>query len=206
MRYRRVERRTSKYWCFDFWVNIPLNIPKHQKIKPPSHHYAGHRNWDARSVRRHLSTHYQRKKRDPQKIIDELSSCSSKYALIRVLYRKLKVNDLEMLQIKEQTPLSIFQLFISSSLLQIMSNNINIKTDLERVEESHRQRPWHNTTIAEIEVFLGILLYMSHTVMPRIRDYWNTNLNRAIHALIFNAMSRTRWEQIKRYLKMLDIG
>ncbi len=81
------------------------------------------------------------KKRDPQKIIDELSSCSSKYALIRVPYRKPKVNDLEMLQIKEQTPLSIFQLFISSSLLQIMSNNINIKTDLERVEESHRQRP-----------------------------------------------------------------
>jgi hypothetical protein len=81
------------------------------------------------------------KKRDSQKIIDELSPCSSKYCPIRVPFRKPNANDLEMLQIKKQTPLSIFQLFISSSLLQIMSNNINIKTDLKRVEESHRQRP-----------------------------------------------------------------
>jgi hypothetical protein len=81
------------------------------------------------------------KKRDPQKIIDELSPCSSKYCSIRVPFRKPNVNDLERLQIKEQTSLSIFQLFIFSSILQIMSNNINIKAGLERVEESHRQRP-----------------------------------------------------------------
>jgi hypothetical protein len=83
-----------------------------------------------------------------------------------------------------------------------MSNNINIKIDLKRVEESHRQRSWHDITAAEMEVFLDILLYMSHTVMSRIRSYWNTNLNLAIHALIFNVMSRTRWKQIKRYLKI----
>jgi hypothetical protein len=110
------------------------------------------------------------KKRDSQKIIDELSSCSSKYCLIRVSFRKLNVNGLEMLQIKKQTSLSIFQLFIFFSLLQIMSNNINIKTDLKRVEESHRQRSWHDITIAEMGVFLDILLYMSHTVMSRIKE------------------------------------
>jgi hypothetical protein len=83
-----------------------------------------------------------------------------------------------------------------------MSNNINIKTDLKRVEESHKQRSWHDITIAEMKVFLDILLYMSHTVMSRIRNYWNTNLNLAIHVLIFNVMSRTRWKQIKKYLKI----
>ncbi len=78
------------------------------------------------------------KKSDVQKIIDDLSLCSAKYSLIHVLFRNLKLSD--VLQSQEQTSLSIFQLFIFSNLLQIMTNHINLKTSLERIEETEHQR------------------------------------------------------------------
>ena len=38
--------------------------------------------------------------------------------------------------------------------------------------------------------------------MPRISDYWTTNSVNPIHTLVSNHMSRSYWEQIKRYLKI----
>ncbi len=78
------------------------------------------------------------KKFDVQKIIDDLSSCSAKYSLIRVLFRKSQFSD--DLRSKQQTSLFIFQLFIFFSLLQIIVNNTNIKTELKRSEDSRKQR------------------------------------------------------------------
>ncbi len=142
------------------------------------------------------------KKHDVQKIIDDLPSCSPKYSLIDVPFRNPKPS--EMLQSQQQTPLSIFQLFISSTLLQIMTNHTNLKTSLKRVEETRHQRHWHDTTDPEIEAFIDILLYMRCTILSRIREYWNTNINHAMHDMIINFMSRTRWKQIKRYLKIFN--
>ncbi len=46
---------------------------------------------------------------------------------------------------------------------------------------------------------------MSYNVMSRMRHYWFINLNWVMHVLIINFMSRTRWEQIKRYLKIFNL-
>ncbi len=45
---------------------------------------------------------------------------------------------------------------------------------------------------------------MRCNVLSRIIDYWITNINHAMHDMIINFMSRTRWEQIKRYLKIFN--
>ncbi len=78
------------------------------------------------------------KKPNVQKIIDDLSSCSSKYSSIRVSYCKLKFSD----ELRSQQHISffIFQLFIFSTLLQIMTKHININADLKRDEVTHQQR------------------------------------------------------------------
>ncbi len=78
------------------------------------------------------------KKSSVQKIIDDLSSCSSKYSAIRVLYCKSKPSD--ELRSQQHTSFSIFQLFIFFTLLQIMTNHININADLKRNEVTHQQR------------------------------------------------------------------
>ncbi len=143
-----------------------------------------------------------KKKSDVQKIIDDLSFCSVKYSFIHVSFRNLKFSD--MLQSQEQTSLSIFQFFIFSNLLQIMTNHINLKTSLERIEETEHQRHWHDIIDFEIEAFLSILFYMKCNILFRIREYWNTNINHVMHDMIINFMSCTRWEQIKRYLKIFN--
>jgi hypothetical protein len=109
------------------------------------------------------------KKPNVQKIIDDLSSLSFKYSSIRVPFRNLMLSP--ELQSKGQTSFSIFQLFISSNLLQIIANHTNLKASLERIEGSRHQRLWHDIIGAEIEAFLSILLYMGYNVLPRMRDY-----------------------------------
>jgi hypothetical protein len=101
-----------------------------------------------------------------------------------------------------QTPLSILHLFFSSFLLQIMADNTNIKAKVERAKATHHQNPWHDTNSAEIGEFVGILLYMGVFPMARNVDYWNHDSKRAVHNLIINCMSRPRWQQLKRYLKI----
>ena len=107
-----------------------------------------------------------------------------------------------MLASKEQTPYNLFSFFISSNLLQIIANHTNLKADRERVQVTKHQRLWYPTNLSEIGTFLGTLLYMGYTPMPRIRDFWIVNPKLAIHSIILKSMSRTRWEQIRRYLKI----
>ena len=107
-----------------------------------------------------------------------------------------------MLASKEQTHYSLFSLFISFNLLQIIANHTNLKADRGRVQVTKHQRQWYPTNLSEIGAFLGILLYMGYTPMPRIRDFWNVNPKLAIRSIILKSMSRTRWEHIRRYLKI----
>jgi hypothetical protein len=72
------------------------------------------------------------KKPDVQKIIDDLSFCSTKYSFIHVLFRNLMLSD--VLRLQSHTSFFIFQLFIFSALLQIIANHINLKISLKRIE------------------------------------------------------------------------
>jgi hypothetical protein len=110
-----------------------------------------------------------------------------------------------MLQSQQQISLSIFQLFIFFTLLQIMTNHINLKISLKKIEETRHQKHWHDIIDSEIEAFIDILFYMKCTILSRIRKYWNININHVMQNMIINFMSRTRWEQIKRYLKIFNL-
>jgi hypothetical protein len=78
------------------------------------------------------------KTRDVQRIIDDLLSCSFNYTSIFVFYRNLMSH--ERFQLKTQTSFALFQLFFNFTLLEIMTNNINIKIDLKKAEVIHKQR------------------------------------------------------------------
>jgi hypothetical protein len=45
---------------------------------------------------------------------------------------------------------------------------------------------------------------MKCNALSRIIEYWIININHVMHDMIINSMSRTRWEQIKRYLKIFN--
>jgi hypothetical protein len=72
------------------------------------------------------------KKRDVQKLINDLFSISSNYIFISISFRKLTSH--EKILLKSQFSLILFQLFFCFFVLQIMINHINIKTHLKRIE------------------------------------------------------------------------
>jgi hypothetical protein len=143
------------------------------------------------------------KKRDVQKLIDDLSAISSNYTLISMTQRDAISH--ERLRLKSQTSFSLFSLFICFSLLEIMIKNINIKVNLKRIEIIRYSRSWNDSTSTKIETFIEILLYMSLYFMSRINEYWNIHFKHVIHVLIVNCMSCQRWKQIKRYLKIFNL-
>jgi hypothetical protein len=73
-----------------------------------------------------------------------------------------------------------------------MAENTNIKANLEKTEAFDHPRSWKDTTPTEIGAFVEILLYMGIYSMPRIKDYWNLDPSRAIHAMILNCMTCQR--------------
>ncbi len=99
------------------------------------------------------------KKHDVDKLIANLSLIFSNYTLIFISFRELMPHD--ELRFKFQTSFFLFQLFLSSFLLQIMTTHINIKIDLKRAEVFRKQRSWTSITFAEIEAFVKILLYIA---------------------------------------------
>ncbi len=142
------------------------------------------------------------KKQTVKKLIDDLSASSSNYISISISYRQLMSH--EDLRDRSQTSFLLFQLFFFFSLLQIMTNNINIKISLKRSKVTKHVKDWTNNTTSEIETFIEILLYMSIFSMFKVTDYWNFDFNKAIHVLIINCMSCYRWQQIKRFLKIFN--
>ena len=58
--------------------------------------------------------------------------------------------------------------------------------------------------MAEIRVFLGILIYHSLFSYPRHRDLWNLDIRKPIHTDLIYIMSRNYFLQLEASLHMSD--
>jgi hypothetical protein len=165
---------------------IEIEVPDQSDVLPPSV----------------LKESVRKNRPSVQSIIDSIPPPSSNYSSIIVPFRTPEAE--ETLSLIPQTPLSLFHLFFSFNIFETMAKNTNLKAskrnDLNNVKP--RQRVWHDTSASEVGAFLGILLYMGYTLMPRIADYWNIDPKFAIHETVIQSMSIVRWEQIKRFLKI----
>ena len=66
-------------------------------------------------------------------------------------------------------------------------------------------RPWRAITAPELKIWLGLVIYMSVVSATTIFDYWSRNTELPAHQ-ISAFMSRTRFQQIKRYLHLSPPG
>ena len=146
---------------------IEIEVPDQSDVLPPSV----------------LKEQAKKNKPSVQSIIDSIPPPSSRYSPVSVSFRPPQAD--EMLRLRTQTPFSLFSLYFSSELLEIMAQNTNLKASKEYSTNNFKhRRVWHSTSAAEIGVFLGILLYMGYTLMPRTTDYWITDPKFAIHELV----------------------
>ncbi len=79
-----------------------------------------------------LSNILREKKRDVDKLINELFSIFLNYVSISISFKNLEFH--EELRRKSQISFLLFQLFFCFSIFQIMIDHINIKISLKKVE------------------------------------------------------------------------
>ena len=67
-----------------------------------------------------------------------------------------------------------------------------------------RTRGWYDVTVNEMKAFIGILLTMGILKLPRLELYWTMKYPWIRTPGISNVMSKTRFEQLFRFLHLND--
>jgi transposase IS4-like protein len=99
-----------------------------------------------------------------------------------------------------------FQLLWGDHIIDKMVVATNKKAANDRNNRSSKQRVWKPVDRAEIYRWLGTLIWMGLHPEKVTRLYWNSDQNDGpFHICVAQAMSKTRWEQIYRYLHVCDV-
>ena len=93
------------------------------------------------------------------------------------------------------SPIDYFRSFFDNVILDHIVNQSNIYAI-----QTDPSKPL-NLAKYEFEKFLGVVMLMSITVLPRTRYYWSLNFG---NDRICNIMSRNRFEQVKRFVHFND--
>ncbi|KAK2726417.1 hypothetical protein QYM36_000754 [Artemia franciscana] len=93
-----------------------------------------------------------------------------------------------------KTPLEFVRLFFDQGVV----NHIRDQTKIYALQKDAKE---FGVSSAEVECFLGILAFTGIVKMPSYRSYWS---NETRYPVIADAMSRDRFEQIKKYLHFND--
>ncbi|XP_065574922.1 piggyBac transposable element-derived protein 3-like [Artemia franciscana] len=93
-----------------------------------------------------------------------------------------------------KTPLEFVRLFFDQGVV----NHIRDQTKIYALQKDAKE---FGVSSAEVECFLGILAFTGIVKMPSYRSYWS---NKTRYPVIADAMSRDKFEQIKKYLHFND--
>ena len=99
-----------------------------------------------------------------------------------------------------KTPLDFFKLFITSDMISMIFEHTNMKAEDSKITGKHRV--WILTTSVDIEVFIGILLFMGLIRLRDTENYWDLHSDLHGDPEISQHMSLKRWQQIKRFFKL----
>lgn len=146
-------------------------------------------------------------KKGVEGLLADIPPCNSDYQPLSISQRAPK-----SLASPGATPYELFQLFITPEHCCTIADHTNNKAEDHGKEckqrgecqqsEECKHRTWHSTTGPEIEVFLGIILLMGLDPLNCVEDYWTQRPDKPICLFIQEAMTLTRFQQIKRFLKI----
>lgn len=126
---------------------------------------------------------------------------------VPVEYEPLKREEHEAVGLPAElctTPLDVFKRLFVQEIWEALCENTNAyyqykKSSLQSSGSSSidaRERPWKNTTVGELKVWVGLLLYMGLVPIPGVTRYWQHTLKQ----VPMSAMSQNRFTQLKRFL------
>nr|CAI5841887.1 unnamed protein product [Callosobruchus analis] len=99
-------------------------------------------------------------------------------------------------QIQSKTPVEIFETLFDDEVIGFIAEQTNLYA-------SQNNNHVFRVTQEEIKVFLAILLLSGYNRLPRERNYWCLDEDLLVPP-VANAMSRNRFQEIKKYLHLAD--
>jgi len=89
-----------------------------------------------------------------------------------------------------------FRQFFNACILSVIVENTNLYAVAMGAGAG---RAWHPLTVPELEIWIGMVIYMGVYQSKRCADYWNKATEAPQHH-IHHMMSELRFEQIRRFL------
>ena len=80
----------------------------------------------------------------------------------------------------------IISLFFINNVLNMLVKNIN---KYRAFYYQYLKAPWKDTLVAELRVYLGILIYRSLYSQPKRQDYWTIDINKLIYESLASSIS-----------------
>jgi hypothetical protein len=100
--------------------------------------------------------------------------------------------------INELDAFGIWSQFFNQTQMQ----NIAIWTNSYAQKYDNKKAPWIDTWLEELYAYFAILIYMALYPLNDIDLYWNTNESKPINKVVFEAMARNRFWQLRRNLQV----
>ena len=109
------------------------------------------------------------------------------------------------LQMDESSkPVDFFQMHFTDEVFHLMVEQTNLYTEqVSTADPDKHKTPWSPVTVDELKSWLALTLNMGLVNKPTIQSYWATE-NSTLTPFFISTMSRTRYQQILRYLHFVD--
>lgn len=110
-------------------------------------------------------------------------------------------------EMENDEPLSFLKLFVSDEFMEILVQQTNIyagrRSQSENVSRNSRLKQWRPVNLAEMKVFLTIIISMGLVQKSDVQDYWSTD---EVQDTPFfrNTMSRDRFLSIMSNFHIMD--
>ena len=115
----------------------------------------------------------------------------------------VKQNPCTLAQSTATSSYELFKLFITPQHCRTIAHHTNVKAnDHMEQEKTTKERYWHDVMGPEIEIFIGILLFIGLDLLKCIKNYWSQQPDKSIALPVQEAMALKCFEQIKRFLKI----
>ena len=101
------------------------------------------------------------------------------------------------------SPLDLFSCFFTHTVWDLLVTETN-RFASQNSNTSAHARPWHDTTVAEMMAFTGILIIMGIIQLPRLEMYWQQSHTLLTTPGVSSIMSLVRFEQIFRFLHLAN--
>lgn len=95
------------------------------------------------------------------------------------------------------TPLEIFEEFLTSELLN------NIVEETAKYAKQWKNKPQFSTSVDDLKVFIGFLIFSGYHTLPNQRDYWSEDDDLMV-PLVKSAIPRNKYLELKAMLHFVD--